>query len=168
MHSGKPLDPGAFYSEHHGWLFGWLRKKLGCAHHAADLAHDTFLRVMGSRELNDLDEPRAYLTTTAQRLMIDEARRKRIEQAYLAELALRAADIDLAPSPEQIVIAVEALMRFSNALDGLASKPRRAFLLRYLDERSNTEIAAELSVSIRMVHKYLVQALVHCHGALET
>ena len=38
------------YTEHHGWLFAWLRKKLGCPHHAADLSHDPFVRIMGSRE----------------------------------------------------------------------------------------------------------------------
>ncbi|WP_407058407.1 sigma factor [Zoogloea oleivorans] len=36
----------ALYSDHHAWLFGWLRKKLGCAHNAADVAQDTFLRIM--------------------------------------------------------------------------------------------------------------------------
>ncbi|MFL9609593.1 sigma factor [Methylobacillus sp. Pita2] len=34
------------YSSHHGWLYAWLRKKLGCQHIAADLAHDTFVRLM--------------------------------------------------------------------------------------------------------------------------
>jgi RNA polymerase sigma-70 factor (ECF subfamily) len=36
----------AMYSEHHGWLHNWLRKKLGCSQHAADLAHDAFIRVL--------------------------------------------------------------------------------------------------------------------------
>jgi RNA polymerase sigma factor (sigma-70 family) len=160
------FDLGTFYSEHHGWLLGWLRKKLGCGHHAADLAHDTFLRILNSTELLSLKEPRAYLTTTAQRLIIDQARRRQIEQAYLAELTIRAEYIDCAPSPEQIVLAVESLLRISTALDGLAAKPRQAFLLCYLDECSHGEIAAALSVSTRMVRKYLAQALVHCHGAV--
>ena len=36
----------ALYSEHHGWLQNWLRGKLGCAADAADLAQDTFLRIL--------------------------------------------------------------------------------------------------------------------------
>ncbi|WP_269147395.1 sigma factor, partial [Herbaspirillum lusitanum] len=36
----------SFYSSHHGWLFGWLRKKLGCTHNAADVAQDTFVRII--------------------------------------------------------------------------------------------------------------------------
>lgn len=68
----------ALYSDHHGWLYGWLRKRLGCAHNAADLAHDAFLRVMASRrppaELGG--EPRALLTHIAKGLVIDHWRRQ--------------------------------------------------------------------------------------------
>jgi RNA polymerase sigma factor (sigma-70 family) len=166
MHSGGHSDLGGFYSEHHGWLLGWLRRKLGCRDQAADLAQDTFLRIFNVANLAALKEPRAYLTTTASRLIIDAARRKRIEEAYLAELALWAEE-GIASAPEQILIAIEALMRISVALDGLAERPRRAFLLRYLDEQSHAEIADTLGVSVRMVQKYLVQALVHCHQAAE-
>ncbi|WP_188380611.1 sigma factor [Oxalicibacterium faecigallinarum] len=34
------------YSQHHGWLLRWLRGKLRCADQAADLAQDTFLRLL--------------------------------------------------------------------------------------------------------------------------
>jgi DNA-directed RNA polymerase specialized sigma24 family protein len=30
------------YTDHHGWLYGWLRRKLGNVCDVADLAHDTF------------------------------------------------------------------------------------------------------------------------------
>lgn len=72
------------YTEHHGWLFGWLRKKLGCPHNAADLSHDTFMRILASRDaLGAMREPRAFLTTTARHLIIDRARRRQLEDAYL-------------------------------------------------------------------------------------
>ena len=46
------------YCHHHGWLQSWLRRKLGCTHQAADLAHDTFVRVLGKAEPAALSEPR--------------------------------------------------------------------------------------------------------------
>ena len=59
----------SLYSEHHGWLLGWLRKKLSCPHGAADVAQDTFVRIIASRDaLFGMREPRAYLSTTAKRL----------------------------------------------------------------------------------------------------
>ncbi|MGH8816290.1 MAG: sigma factor, partial [Achromobacter pestifer] len=58
------------YRTHHGWLHNWLRAKLGNTFDAADLAQDTFVRVLRHRhELEALREPRAYLTTIAKRLL---------------------------------------------------------------------------------------------------
>ncbi|MFR0690385.1 sigma factor [Enterobacterales bacterium AE_CKDN230030158-1A_HGKHYDSX7] len=51
------------YQHHHGWLQGWLRRRLGCQEQAADLAQDTFTRLLGSRRVLEAREPRAYLTT---------------------------------------------------------------------------------------------------------
>ena len=156
------------YCEHHGWLFSWLRRKLGCGHHAADVAQDTFVRILGSRDaLLGVREPRAYLVTTAKRLLIDEARRQLIEKAYLQELALVAASSQGAPSAQDVVQTVQALMQIEAALSGLSSKARQAFLLCYLEGATHAVAAAELGVSTKMVQKYLVQALAHCHRALE-
>ncbi|WP_050478128.1 sigma-70 family RNA polymerase sigma factor [Herbaspirillum rhizosphaerae] len=154
------------YSSHHGWLFGWLRKKLGCTHNAADVAQDTFLRIIASRDaLIGMQEPRAYLTTTAKRLMLDRARRQLIEQAYLAELALLAETVASYPSPEEVLLAVQALEQIGCALQAVSGNARNAFLLHYLDGQSHAEVAAQLGVSTRMVQKYLVQALVKCRLA---
>lgn len=158
----------ALYSAHHGWLHSWLRKKLGCAHNAADVAQDTFLRIITSRDaLLGMREPRAYLTTTAQRLMVDQARRKLLEKTYLAELALAAESMAGYPSPEDILLAVQALEHIGTALQNLPDKARKAFLLHYLEGQTHATIASQLGVSTKMVQKYLAQSLLHCHQALE-
>lgn len=163
----RSLQVETLYQDHHGWLRGWLRKKLGCTEQAADLAHDTFLRVLGAQDaLAGLKEPRAYLTTMARHLLIDRARRQRIEQSYLAELALMAETLDGAPSPEAILGAVQALDQISLALQGLSPKAGEAFLLHYLHDETQSEIASRLGVSVRMVQKYLAQALLRCRHLL--
>lgn len=164
------LDPGSaiaqFYASHHAWLHAWLRRKLGCTHGAADLAQDVFVRILASRDaLCGLREPRAYLTTTAQRLIVDRIRREAIERSYLAELAALMENAPTHPSPEQILLTLEALGQIAELLAGVSAKAREAFLLHYLDERPHAEIAAQLQVSTRMVHKYLVQCLVRCAAA---
>lgn len=151
------------YSHHHGWLFNWLRKKLGCAHSAADVAQDTFVRIIASRDaLLGVSEPRAYLTTTAKRLIVDRARRQVLEQAYLAELSLMADANAGFPSPEEILESLQALQQISAALDGISVKAREAFMLHYLDGQTHAAVAAHLGVSTKMVQKYLIQALVAC------
>ena len=76
--------------------------------------------------------------------------------------------VECYPSPEQILTAVEALDHLCLALEGLAQKPRLAFLQYYLDGQTHAAIAAQLEVFTKMVQKYLVKALVHCHRALES
>jgi RNA polymerase sigma-70 factor (ECF subfamily) len=166
MLQSDALAMHTLYCSHHGWLHGWLRKKLGCAHNAADVAQDTFLRILSSRDaLLGMQEPRAYLTTTAKRLMVDRARRQAIEQSYLAELALTLEGGEGYPGPEEILLAVEALEQIGAALQEVSENARNAFLLHYLDGGSHAEVAAQLGVSTRMVQKYLVQALVQCRLA---
>ncbi len=58
-------DIEGLYIDHGGWLKGWLRRKLGDACSAADLAHDTFVRLLTKDALPEIREPRALLTTIA-------------------------------------------------------------------------------------------------------
>jgi DNA-directed RNA polymerase specialized sigma24 family protein len=71
----------ALYSDHHRWLQGWLRHKLGNAFDAADIAQDVFLRVLTRQQPVQAREPRAYLSTIARGLVIDHWRRRELELA---------------------------------------------------------------------------------------
>ena len=172
MSSGEPPFQAAIsdlYCEHHGWLLGWLRRKLGCAQNAADVAQDTFARILNAREsVASLREPRAFLSTTARRLIIDQARRKQIENAYLQELLLTVDLLEGFQSPEQILCTLEALEQIAFVLEGMPPKARQAFVLYYLDGVTQHAIARQLQVSDRTVRNYLIQALVHCSHTLDT
>lgn len=148
------------YVGHHGWLHAWLRARLGCHDKAADLAHDTFLRLLGRDERHDYAEPRAYLATIARGLLVDHWRRQDIERAWLETLA--ALPEALAPSPEERALALEALCRIDALLGELKPKVREAFLLAQLDGLTYLEIGARLGVGERMVKKYMARAMAHC------
>ncbi|MGF6772300.1 RNA polymerase sigma factor (sigma-70 family) [Paraburkholderia sp. GAS199] len=157
-------DMQVLYSNHHSWLQAWLRKKLGCAHRAADLAHDTFVRLLARDEPLTLDEPRAFLTTVAQRVMANHWRREQIERAYLDAIAH--APEAFAPSPEERALILEALCEIDALLDRLPVAVKRAFLLAQLDGLTHAEIAAQLNISIATVKRHLVRAGAQCFFAL--
>ncbi|MBE7373299.1 sigma-70 family RNA polymerase sigma factor [Pseudomonas lopnurensis] len=149
------------YVDHHGWLNGWLRRHLGCNQKAADLAQDTFVRVLAKDEdMAAIREPRAYLHTIAKGLLLNHWRRRQIEQAYLDALALQPEP--LAPSPEAQALIVETLLQVDALLARLPTKVRRAFLMSQLQGMTYAAIAVELGVSERMVKKYMAQAMLHC------
>lgn len=150
------------YCDHHGWLHGWLRRKLGCTHQAADLAQDTFVRALLAPRLDELREPRAWLTTVAHGLMVNHLRRQDLERAYLEALA--AQPVPHAPSPEERAMVLETLHEIDALLDGLPPKARSAFLLSQLEGLKYADIATRLGVSVSMVKKYMLQAMTHCMG----
>lgn len=161
----SPAHPVAeLYIDHHGWLQGWLRRRLGCQQQAADLAQDTFLRILGSRQdkLSDLREPRAYLTTIARGLLVDQFRRRELERAWLESLAVEPEAT--APSPEQRQLVLEALMEVDRLLDGLSAKARAAWLYSRLDGLTHAEIAERLRVSVPRVRQYLAAVARQCYA----
>jgi RNA polymerase sigma-70 factor (ECF subfamily) len=107
-----------------------------------------------------LREPRAYLTTVAQRLLIDHYRRLSLEQAWLEALAQQPEL--LMQSPEERLIIMQALQRLDAMLDGLPDTVRSAFLMAHVDDLGYAEIAARLGISERTVKRHLVQAFEQC------
>ena len=149
------------YRDHVGWLQSWLRKRLGDAFDAADVAHDTYVRVLASGTAPEPQESRRYLTQIAKGVAIDLYRRRRIEAAYLETVALLApSDV---PSEEHRALVVEALMEVDALLQRLPAKARQAFLLCRLDGLGYREIAQRLKVSVSSVEKYVAAALRICY-----
>ncbi len=152
------------YHAHHNWLTGWLRHKLGCPHSAADLAQDTFMRVLTARETPQIIEPRAFLTTIAKRVLFNHYRRQDLERAYLQALA-QLPEI-VAPSEEDKAIILQTLAELDQLLDGLPRPVKRAFLLAQLDGLGYAEIAQTLGISIATVKRHLNKAALRCYFAL--
>ncbi len=165
-HACAPSDPvSELYRSHHGWLYGWLRRKLGCSHQAADLAQDTYLRLLVSGRLPAPEQSRAYLTQIAKGLMVDLHRRRQLEAAYLDALAQLPEP--QTPSPETRALVVETLLRIDALLDRLPGPVRETFLLSQFDGLTYGEIAARLSISVATVRKYMLKAALACHAALD-
>ncbi|MBW7901933.1 MAG: sigma-70 family RNA polymerase sigma factor [Rhodocyclaceae bacterium] len=144
------------YAEHHGWLKNWLRRRLSCSEQAADLAHDTFLRMLAQREPVALATSRAFLTTVAQRVLASHFRRQHLERAWLDALAQQP---ELAaPSAETRALWLETLCEIDRLLDTLPPVVRRAFLLSQLDGLGHAQVAAELGISIATVKRHIVKA----------
>jgi len=158
--SSKDLPLADLYVEHQPWLFGWLRRKLGCGEQAADLAQDTFVQLMSAEQAVQMHEPRAYLTVIAKRLLFNHWRRRDLEQAYLDALA--ALPEEYAPSAEQRMLVMEALEQLDRALDALPFRVKQVFLLNQLQELTYSEISAQLSMPVITVRRYMKQAIRAC------
>src|SRR5690554_528419 len=148
------------YSEHHHWLKGWLKSRLGCGEQASDLAQDTFIKVLAQRREGELRSPRAFLSSIARNLMVDMFRRRSIEQAYLEVLAHQPEPVAI--SPEARYDIVETLLEIDRLLDDLGERPRSIFLMAQIDGLSFVDISRRLNVSVNTVRKHFIRAMTRC------
>jgi RNA polymerase sigma factor (sigma-70 family) len=135
------------YEQHHSWLRGWLKGKLHNASDAADVAHDTFVRMLGGRHAAQIREPRDYLATIARGLVIDRYRRHAVEQAYRQALAERPEATAI--SEEDKAIIIETLVAVDKAL-------------AQIEGLTYQQIADQLQVSLTTVKKHMIRALTEC------
>ncbi|WP_157758127.1 sigma-70 family RNA polymerase sigma factor [Acinetobacter larvae] len=153
------------YREHYAWLYVWLCNRLQQNSHVEDVLQDTFVKLLKSNLVEQIQHPKSYLAQTASRIIIDQARRKYIEQAYLDYLATHQQDSDC-NTPENILCAIELLERLASMLEGLDAQVRQIFLLRYLDELTQLQIAARLNLSRGTVQRALIHAIQHCDAII--
>ncbi|MCU1721472.1 MULTISPECIES: sigma-70 family RNA polymerase sigma factor [unclassified Pseudomonas] len=162
LHEADSIVPfEVLYGTHHGWLNGWLRRSVGCSQQAADLAQDTFVRLLVRGQPVSDRAPRALLARIARGLVIDHWRRDALERAYLEALAQLPEASH--PAPDVRHEALQCLERIARLLDGLKPAVREAFLLYQLGGLTHDQVARQLGVSSRTVERHVASALWHCY-----
>jgi len=156
-----PSPAQTLYVRHSPWLLLFLRRRLGNGWDAADLLHDTFLRVLRRPvEFDSQTGERSYLATIAKGLCIDHWRRAQLEKAWRESLAAQPEATQ--PSAEHTALLIETLVEVDAMLARLPAKVREAFLMAQVEGITYGVIAERLEVSERMVKKYMAQAFLHC------
>jgi len=162
----RPLAPpsiAVLYADHHGWLLGWLRRKLGDSAHAQDLTHDTFVQLLAARHPPAPDNPRAYLTTVAKRTLFAFWRRRDLEQVYLDALAAQPQAHQ--PSEEERYAIVQALEAVDRVLRTLPATTRQVLLLSQLHGLTYPQIAERLGIAEITVRRHMARAIGACCGS---
>ncbi len=145
----------------------FLTKRLKCAEAAADLTHETYLRLRQQSRGADYphDNARALAFHIAMNLAVDYQRKASVRSRYLADEGAEC--FSEVPSsrqsqPEHILIARQRLDVLRGALDELSPECRTVFLLHGVEGLKYAEIAARLGISVSMVGRHLAQAMLHC------
>lgn len=157
--------PESIVIQHYQELIRYLSRRLGDRQTAADLAQESFLRLLEHKTMDAIEQPRAFLFRTAINLSIDQYRRARIRTEEPLECLDQEKRIDDC-DPQSQASHAQQLGLLRRALDELPPACRQAFLLRKLEGCSHVEIAERMGISHSMVEKHVVNAMRHCRTRL--
>lgn len=156
---------------HYRDLYRHLAYQLRNADDAADIAQTSFERAYesGLRKAGEqgvtVESSRGLLFRIAHNLCIDEARRRQVAQAWMAEQAPLAAG-QTAPSAEQVVSQRQIAARVAAVLAALPARRMQVFVLFRAYGYRRAEIAQLLGITEAAVAKHLVRATLDCSRAL--
>lgn len=146
----------------------FLSRRIACPHTVSDLMQEAFLKLMGRQPAAEIRDPRGYLFRIASNLAINHGTRRRDLDALSSEpdsgpAADRALRDDR--TPERVVAGPDRLRRVMEAIESLPSRCKEVFILYRFHHMNQTEIAAQLGISLSMVEKHVIRAMRACREA---
>jgi len=153
-------------------LQNYLTRKLNDPDAAADLAQESYLRVLGMQQTGEkVGEPRALLYRVANNLIVDRHRRVlvRSEEVLVEEGTLEGETL-AAPSawePEVAAMSAQGVDALLATIDALPPRCREVFILYKFDGLSYAEVGERLGISVRTVEMQLQIAMAACWVCLE-
>jgi RNA polymerase sigma factor (sigma-70 family) len=127
---------------------------------AADLVHDTYVRVMDRISVSRFDAAaRAYLFQTATNLARDHCRRQRFRAHARLEETPEENLFAPSPSPEEALAADQVTATLREALDELSPETRSVFILARSHGMTYPEIADHLRMARRTVERRMAEAM---------
>jgi RNA polymerase sigma factor (sigma-70 family) len=131
-----------------------------------DLTQDVFVRLAGPSAQAELLKPDAFVFTLARNLVRDRARRL---HTRAASMSVDVADLDdlscERPNPEQSLEVSQRLAQAEQTLSALKPSTREAFELHRVHGHSYAEIALHMGISVSMVEKHIMAAIISLRNA---
>ena len=142
------------------WAYSDVLKRIGrrtvCLHRAKDILHDALVYFAVSEHPARDAAPHAFLNGIVNHLLVDEYRYQSrfVDESLIDETAML-----LECTPEYLYELRQKLHQLQRIVDQLPDKCRQVFWLFYVDEMKQSEIAHQLQISLSMVEKHLIRAM---------
>lgn len=147
---------------YHHSLLSFLRQRVRISENAADVAQETYVRMLqyeGSREVRS---PSSLLFRIAINVANDLGRAEQVrhvnEQCSIDDFDLESDQ----PTPERELAAAQSLDNLYQVIQQLPPKCRRVFILSRVHCMTYPQIAKHCGISVKMVEKHISHALAVC------
>jgi RNA polymerase sigma factor (sigma-70 family) len=146
-------------------LLNFLTRQVTDRDTAADLAQESYVRVLAAQSTGQVVlDMRALLYRTARNLVIDLHRRNQVRRHDTLD-ALSEEQHPPAPrhlQPEERLASQQEVHAYVATIEALPDRCRQAFVLHVYDECGHAEIAKRMGISVSMVEKHIVRAMLAC------
>lgn len=156
------------FASNHSALQGFLRRRVTHAWDVQDLAQETYMRMLriDDNRAESIADPRAYLFTVASNLVKEHVMLQK-RRALDVDIAQLLPDLESPQGSAEDAAERELRQRrVSQSLDRLPPRCKAVLLMQHRDGMSYEEIARHFGVSVHMVKKYVVRALMLCRNDL--
>lgn len=155
---------------YHRELLNFLARQVRDRHAAADLAQESYVRVLtlqqGGQVVRDV---RALLYRTARNLVIDQHRRA-VHRQHDPLDALEEADHPASPAhqqPEEVLAYEQQARALVRVIEALPPRCREAFVLNRFEGWPHQQVAEHMGISKNMVAQHVARALLACQACME-
>lgn len=175
LHSWLGIDLRWAYGE----LLASIWRQTRCVHRAQDVLHDAFVRLALRGPRETIAQPHAYLRTVVRSVLVDHGK----EAARYLAYDFTTPDVDDAaantahwpdgterlalPSAEHLADMAQRLRAVQQILDCLPPRCREVFWLFRVEGHSQADIAQHLGISLNMVERHVMRALIDLRAARE-
>lgn len=157
---------GELYRRHHRDLVRFAARLVGDRDGGEEVVQNAYLRLAGrSAQAVAVEHPKTYAFAATRTAAIDFTARRHAEWLHrvdIEEIDALAARGDC----EGDLHHRRRIVRLAVLLNELPPACQRAFVMNKLEGRGHREIAAHLGVSVSMVEKHILRALIHCRDLM--
>lgn len=158
----------AFFLQHRRALAAYLRRRAASEEDVQEILQESYARILdygyGGSRLPVVWKSLLYRIAT--NLALSRMRMHRSHNVAAQQSLDEVELVSEAPSQERLVAAQQELALIRQAIQRLSPKCRKVFLLSRTHRKTYPEIAARCGISVKMVEKYISQALAALREAL--
>ena len=137
---------------------------------AEDVVHDVFMKIWKSATVMIVHESiGSYLLSAVRNACLDWLKHQAISNDYVANAIrdLKMEELSSDENMENQLIDREKIDAVYQEIDKLPERCREIFVLAYIEEKKNAEIAEQLHISVRTVEAQIYKALKILRNALK-
>lgn len=152
---------------HYDELVDQVRRRFGDRGFAREVVHDVCVQLLEKREKDNVQAHLALLKKISHDLAVSRYRSERRRQTWIVATPDLPEPVCHAPPPARQYEATREFERLVQAISELPPRCQMVFVMHKIHELPQSEVAAQMGISLKTVEKHLRLALASCRAYLD-